>query len=395
MSRRIDHPRYAHPSLNLLPAVALATAILSGCGQGENEASAMPPPQVGVAQVQVQNVSRWDQFNGRIEATETVELRPRVTGYIERVAFREGQEVKQGDVLFNIDPRSYRAELQRAEAQLKRAQALARQSRNEAQRAKVLVQSQAVSTEQYEQRRAADESAQADVRAAQAALATAQLNLQWTEVRAPIDGRTDRARVTAGNLVVAGDAASVLTTLVSQEQAYVYFDVDENAFLRYAQMARDGSRPDGSNGSLPVRIGLANESGFPHAGTLDFVSNQLNRSSGTVRLRAVLDNRERLFTPGLYARVQLLGSGEFEAMLVDDKAILTDQDRKYVYIVDEQGLAQRRDVQPGGSAEGLRIIDKGLQPGDRVIVSGVQKVFMPGMPVDAQPQADSADHAAN
>nr|WP_096426325.1 efflux RND transporter periplasmic adaptor subunit [Pseudomonas putida] len=352
----------------------------------------MPPPQVGVAPVQMKTVTRWDQFNGRIEATETVELRPRVTGYIERVAFREGQEVKRGDVLFSIDPRSYRAELQHAEAQLKRAQALARQSRNEAQRAKVLVQSHAVSTEQYEQRRASDESAQADVRAAQAALATAQLNLQWTEVRAPIDGRTDRARVTAGNLVVAGDAASVLTTLVSQAQAYVYFDVDENAFLRYAQMARDGSRPDGS---LPVRIGLANESDFPHAGNLDFASNQLNRSSGTMRLRAVLDNRERRFTPGLYARVQLLGSGEFEAMLVDDKAILTDQDRKYVYIVDEQGLAQRRDVQPGGTAEGLRIIDKGLKPGDRVIVSGVQKVFMPGIPVDVQTQADSADHAAN
>ncbi|ORL54801.1 efflux transporter periplasmic adaptor subunit [Pseudomonas aeruginosa] len=394
MSRCVNHPRCARSRLSLLPAAVLAAVLLSGCAEEEGGAHGMPP-QVGVAPVLVKTVSHWDQFNGRIEATETVELRPRVTGYIERVAFREGQEVKKGDVLFNIDPRSYRAELQRAEAQLKRAQALARQSANEAQRAKVLVQSQAVSTEQYEQRRAADESAQADVRAAQAALATAQLKLQWTEVRAPIDGRTDRARVTAGNLVVAGDAASVLTTLVSQEQAYVYFDVDENAFLRYAQMARDGSRPDGSGGSLPVRIGLANEQGFPHAGTLDFASNQLNRSSGTLRLRAVLDNHERLFTPGLYARVQLLGSGEFEAMLVDDKAILTDQDRKYVYIVDEQGLAQRRDVQPGGSAEGLRIIDNGLQRGDRVIVSGMQKVFMPGMPVDAQAQADSADHAAN
>ncbi|WP_413795213.1 MULTISPECIES: efflux RND transporter periplasmic adaptor subunit [unclassified Pseudomonas] len=332
-------------------------------------------------------ISRWDEYNGRIEAIEVVELRPRVSGYVDRVAFKEGQEVRKGDVLFTIDPRSYRAELSRAEAQLSRARSLARQSKGEADRAKVLVESQAISTELWEQRRAADETAQADVQAAQAAVETAKLNLEWTQVRAPIDGRADRAFVTAGNLVAAGDSASVLTTLVSQDKVFVYFEADENAFLRYARMAREGQRPSEREGKLPVQIGLADEPDFPHTGTVDFLSNQVDRASGTIRVRAVLDNKARVFTPGLYARVRLLGSGQFNALLIDDKAVLTDQTRKYVYIVDDNGTAQRRDVRLGGTSEGLRVVEEGLKEGDRVIVSGVQKVFMPGMPVDAQPLA--------
>ncbi|VFR54324.1 RND efflux system, membrane fusion protein CmeA [plant metagenome] len=346
-----------------------------------------------MTQIAPKQISQWDEYNGRIEATEVVELRPRVSGYVERVAFHEGQEVKKGDVLFTIDVRSYRAELSRAEAQLARARSVAQQSRSEAVRAKALVERQAISTEAWEQRRTADESAQADVQAAQAAVETAKLNLEWTQVRAPINGRADRALVTAGNLVAAGDAASVLTTLVSQDKVYVYFEADENAFLRYARMAREGQRPNERDGKLPVRIGLADESGFPHAGTVDFLSNQVDRASGTIRVRAVLDNKERIFTPGLYARVRLLGSGQFDALLVDDKAILTDQTRKYVYIVDENGTAQRRDVRLGGTSQGLRVIEDGLKEGDRVIVNGVQKIFMPGMPVEAQAVAAAAPAA--
>ena len=388
-----SHVALARQRLAVLAMSVLSLSILAGCN-GEVASQSPPKPQVSVTPIQPKQISRWDEYNGRIEATEVVELRPRVSGYVERVVFREGQEVKKGDVLFTIDARSYRAELSRAEAQLARARSVARQGRSEAVRAKALVERQAISTEAWEQRRTADESAQADVQAAQAAVETAKLNLEWTQVRAPIDGRADRALVTAGNFVTAGDAASVLTTLVSQDKVYVYFEADENAFLRYARMAREGQRPSERDGKLPVQIGLADETGFPHAGAVDFLSNQVDRASGTIRVRAVLDNKARVFTPGLYARVRLLGSGQFNALLVDDKAILTDQTRNYVYIVDENGTAQRRDVSLGGTSDGLRVVEDGLKEGDRVVVNGVQKIFMPGMPVEAQTVATAAPGGA-
>ena len=306
-----------------------------------------------------------------------------MSGYVERVAYREGDEVKKGDVLFMIDARSYRAELARAQAQLTRARSEAGRSRSEAQRAKVLVEQQAVSTEAWEQRRAADESAQAEVQAAQAAVETAQLNLERTQVRSPINGRASRARFTAGTLVAASDAASVLTTIVFQDRVYTYFEADEKAFLRYSRMARKGERPSERGGQLPVQIALADKADFSHTGTVDFLDNQVDRGSGTIAVRAVLDNKDRVFTPGLYTRVRLVGSGEFSAVLIDDKAVLTDHDRNYVYIVDKDGLAQRRDVKLGGSSHWLRIVRGGLAAGDRVIVNGAQKVFLPGMPVQA------------
>ncbi len=190
--------------------------------------------------------------------------------------------------------------------------------------------------------------------------------------------------VTAGNLVTAGDSASVLTTLVSLDKVFVYFDADEGTFLRYAQMARKGERPSERDSDLPVKVGLSGEEGYPHEGKVDFLDNQVTRSTGTIRVRALLDNADRTFTPGLFARVQLLGSGQFQAMLIDEKAVLTDQDRKYVYVVDKEGKAQRHDITLGRNADGLRIVQQGLKAGDRVIIDGVQKVFMPGMPVQAK-----------
>ncbi len=373
--------------LTLGVASLLAIAVIAGCRGNAGENHAPPPPSVSAAKVLVKPISQWDEFSGRIEAVESVDLRPRVSGYIERVNYREGQEVKKGDVLFTIDSRSYRAELARAQAELARARTEAALGRSESARAKKLADLQALSTEEYEQRRAAADQSQANVAAAQAAVDTARLNLEWTQVRAPIDGRAGRALVTAGNLVSAGDAASVLTTLVSLDKVHVHFDADEQSFLRYARMARDGDRPSERDGKVPVQVGLVDESGFPHEGIVDFLDNQIDRGTGTIRARALLDNADRVFTPGLYARVRLLGSGRFDALLIDDKAVLTDQDRKYVYVVDDKGLAQRRDVELGRIAGGLRIVEKGLGPKDRVIVSGVQKVFFPGMPVDAKPVA--------
>ena len=393
--------------MNMIPAVSmraprvlalgsaslLALAVLAGCS-GQASEGPPPAPQVGVATVAIKPVRQWDEYSGRIEAVESVELRPRVSGYIEQVNYREGQEVKKGDVLFTIDARSYRAELARAQADLSRARTRAELGRSEAERARRLSEQQVISTEAWEQRRSAAEQAQADVAAAQAAVETARLAMEWTQVRSPIDGRAGRALVTAGNLVGAGDAASVLTTVVSLDKVHVHFDADERSFLRYAEMARDGQRPSERDGQVPVQVALADESGFPHAGTVDFLDNQVDRGTGTIRARAVLDNADRRFTPGLYARVRVLGSGEFKAALVDDKAVLTDQDRKYVYVVDGEGKAQRRDVQVGRKAGELRIVEQGLAAGDKVIVSGVQKVFFPGMPVQARPVAMETKPAA-
>ena len=367
---------------------ALALAILAACSGGHaEEAGAPPAPEVSAAPVLVKQVSQWDEFSGRVEAVENVDLRPRVSGYIDKVNYIEGQEVKKGDVLFTIDARSYQAEYDRARAEVARARTQSTLARGESERAKRLSEQQAISTETWEQRRAASDQAGAQLQAAQAALDAAALNLEFTKVRAPINGRAGRAMVTAGNLVSAGDAASVLTTLVSLDKVHVYFDADEATFLRYAQMARKGERPSERDESLPVRIGLSGEQGFPHEGKVDFLDNQVTRSTGTIRVRALLDNADRQFTPGLFARVQLLGSGQFQAMLIDDRAVLTDQDRKYVYVVDKDGKAQRRDIALGRSAEGLRIVENGLAAGDKVIVDGVQKVFMPGMPVQAKPVA--------
>lgn len=367
---------------------ALAIAILAACSGGHaQEAAAPPAPEVSAAPVLVRQVSQWDEFSGRFEAVQSVELRPRVSGYIDKVNYVEGQEVKKGDVLFTIDARSYQAEFDRARAELARARTQAALAHSESERARRLAEQQAIAAETAEQRRASAEQAAAQVQAAQAALDAARLNLEFTRVRAPIDGRAGRALVTAGNLVTAGDAASVLTTLVSLDTMHVHFDADESTFLRYMKMAREGGRPSAREQALPVKVALSGEEGFPHDGKVDFLDNQVTRSTGTIGVRALLDNRDRQFTPGLFARVRLLGSGEFQALLIDDRAVLTDQDRKYVYVVDKDGKAQRRDVRLGRSAEGLRIVEQGLAAGDKVIVDGVQKVFMPGTPVQAKPVA--------
>jgi len=365
--------------LTLLGMVLLITQ-LSGCDKGVAQNAPPPPPEVSAAPVLIKPVSQWDNFNGRVEAVQSVQLRPRVSGYIDSVNYREGDEVKKGQVLFTIDDRSYRAALEQAKAELARARSQASLARSESGRSEKLIGTQAISREAWEQRRSAASQAQADVLAAEAAVDMAQLNLDFTRVTAPIDGRASRAQITAGNLVTAGDSASVLTTLVSQQQMYVYFDVDENTFLNYQAMARQGQQRH----ALPVEIALVGEQGFTHQGKIDFTDNQLTASTGTIRMRALLDNQQRQFTPGLFARVRLPGSAQFEAVLIDDKAVLTDQDRKYVYVVDGEGKAQRRDIQPGAMIDGLRIVKSGLHAGDKVIIAGLQKVFMPGMPVTAQ-----------
>ncbi|WP_422730966.1 efflux RND transporter periplasmic adaptor subunit [Litchfieldella qijiaojingensis] len=368
--------------MHMVISMLLGLAFLAGCDtQADSAQQQPPPPEVSVAEVVVKDVSFWDEFTGHIEAVETVELRPRVAGYIERINYTEGQIVDKGDVLFVIDQRPYRAELARAEADLQRAQARAELARAEAARAEALAQTRAISREELDQRRAASAEAEADVLAARAVVETASLNMEYTEVRAPIAGRTGRALVTAGNLV---SDTTPLTSIVSLDQVHVHFFADEQSYLRYGAMERSGERPSSREERTPVRVGLASDIGYPYEGEVDFVDNQLDTSAGTILMRAVLDNRDGRFAPGMFARVQLRGNDSDNALLIDDKAVLTDQDRKYVYVVDDQGVAVRKDVQLGRMAEGLRVINSGLDPGDRVVVRGAQRIFFPGMPVAAQ-----------
>lgn len=369
----------------MVTALMAGLVVLSGCeSQADTQEGAdqgPPPPQVSVAQVLVEDVELWDAFTGRIEAVETVDLRPRVSGYIDSIHYTEGQDVAQGDVLFTIDPRPYRAELARAEAALQRARAGAELARSEAARAEALAQSRSISREELDQRRAAAATAEADILAAQASADTARLNMAFTEVRAPIAGRTGRALVTPGNLV---SEATPLTRIVALDRVHVHFHSDEQAYLRYEAMSRNGERENLRGASFPVRVGLANDVGYPYLGEVDFVDNRLDAEAGTILARAVLDNSEGRFAPGMYARVQLLAGSADDSLLIDDKAVLTDQDRKYVYVVDGEGRAMRRDVQLGRMIDGLRMVTEGLEPTDQVVVSGAQRIFFPGMQVAAE-----------
>ncbi|RPD85505.1 efflux RND transporter periplasmic adaptor subunit [Luteimonas sp. 100069] len=376
------HSRPRRRVWRALAATGLAAAVafaVAGCDTRAQDQTAPAPPDVGVAAVLSEQVQDWNEATGRVAAVESVELRPRVSGYVERVAYAEGDEVAKGDLLFVIDPRPYRAALQRAEAELARARAEAQLAKTRHTRARSLIEASAISRDDFEARSAGLAEAEAAVRAAQAMVETARLDLAFTQVRAPVAGRAGRAMLTTGNLAQAD--ASLLTTVVSQDPVHVYFETDERTFLRHQAMSRAGERRNADNA---VRVGLADEAGHPHAGTVDFLDNQINPATGTVRARAVLPNPDRRFTPGLFARVQLEGASARPAILIDDKAVITDQDRKYVYVVGEDNTAQRRDIVPGRMVEGLRVVESGLATGDRVIVNGVQKVFMPGMPVAPQ-----------
>ena len=373
----------------LSAACALLLA-LSGCHDGKGETSAHPLPEVGVTTVAPRTIRLADEFNGRVEAVDAVELRPRVSGYLQRIAYKEGDLVAQGAVLFEIDPRPYRIALDRANAQQQRARAAASLANVQLKRVQTLIDAHATSQEELDNARATAEQARADLQAADAAVADAKLNLGFTEVRAPIAGRVGRAIATAGNLARADD--TLLTTVVSQNPVYVYFDCDEQSYLRYN--ARRADPKHRAIGADPVRVGLANETGFPHAGTVDFLDNRLDPQTGTIRARVRLPNADHTFTPGLYARVQLVSGRDQDALLVDDKAVLTDQDRKYVYVIGAGDKALRRDVTIGRALDGERIVEKGLQSGDRVVVDGVQRIYYPGAQVKPKVLSARADAGA-
>jgi RND family efflux transporter MFP subunit len=361
----------------VLPALAAAvlTLLLQGCKSEAQEQAAAPLPQVSVAAALEREVQEWDEFTGRLEAVESVEVRPRVTGYIDSVNFSEGSVVKKGDLLFVIDQRPYRAELAKAEAELARAVARAELNVSDVVRSEKLLGVKAVSREEYDQRLNAQRESQANVEAARAAVTAAKLDLEFTRVTSPISGRVSRAVVTAGNLVTGGSTqATLLTTVVSIDPIYVTFEGDEQVYLKYTELARRGDRPSSRDAANPVLMALANEEGFPHKGAMSFVDNQVDSRTGTIRARASFDNKDGFLTPGLFARVKLLGHSSHKVVLVDDRAVGTDQSQKFVYVVDGENKVSYRGVKVGRLTDGLRIVQDGLQPGENVIVNGLQRV---------------------
>jgi RND family efflux transporter MFP subunit len=352
-----------------------------------------PPPEVTVAQALSRKVSDSAEFTGRLQAVNTVQVQPRVGGFIESVHFQEGALVHKGDVLFQLDARPYQAEVDRLGANQAQARAELSLAETNQRRADMLLAQHAIAQQEADRQGTTEQSARAQLAAATAALAAARLNLDFTQVRSPIDGRVSNARFTAGNLVTSND---VLTSVVSVNPVYVYFDVDEQTWLKLDHLRAKATQA-GRSARIEAAMGLADEAGHPHEGRLDFVDNQLHTGSGTMRLRAVFDNSDGLYTPGLYARVQLQSGQARSRVLVDDRAIGTDLGNQFVYVVDKQHKVQYRKVSTGALFAGLRVIDSGLDTGDVVVVNGLQRV-RPGVEVNPQKVAmsyrlDRADKA--
>jgi multidrug efflux system membrane fusion protein len=365
--------------------------IRSACGTA-------PATPVSVAAVIEKQVNEWDEFTGRLEAIDKVEVRPRVSGYIDRIAFREGSEVSRGDLLFEIDARPFQTELNRVDAELARAKSQFELAHSQLRRAEQLLQQNFISQQAYDDRANASREAAANVKGAEAAVANARLNLDYTKIRAPVAGRVGRAEVTVGNLVtgLGGPNATLLTTLMSIDPIYAYFEGDELVYLKYGELARASARPSSRTNRNPIYLGLANEQGHPHKGYVDFVDNQLNTQTGTIRARAVFDNKDRIFTPGLFARLKLIGSGTYGAILINDRAIGTDQSKKFVLVVGADNKAVYREVKLGPMVDNLRVVKQGLKPGEVIVVNGIQRV-RPGESVTPQrvPMEGAAEATAS
>jgi RND family efflux transporter MFP subunit len=332
---------------------------------------------VTVARPLSQELVEWDEFIGRLVAPEVVDVRARVSGYLQKVHFREGSDVKAGDLLFTIDPRPYQAVVDGAQADLERSQVRVELAKMEARRAKTLSESRAIAQEEIEQRNQALAEAEANFRSAEATLKTAQLELEFTQLKAPITGRISYALVTEGNLISGGannSNATVLTTIVALNPIHCYLDVDEQSSLKYRDLLRQGKRPSALEEKIPAEMGLANQTGYPHKGVIDFVDNKLDPSTGVIRARAVFPNEDHLMVPGFFARVRIPGSGRYEACLVQDNAVSTDQGQPILFVLDENDAVRQVPVTLGPLHDGLRIVKEGINKNDRIVVNGVALV---------------------
>lgn len=358
--------------------VPLAAAMLAGCkpvAHGPAGPAQAGVPEVTVAKPLAKRITDWDEYTGRLIARERVEVRARVSGYLTEVHFKEGTEVKEGDLLFTIDPRPYEAAVQRAEAVLAQARTSADFAEVEARNVGTLRQGQAISAEEAERRLKSAAGEQAAVRAAEAELVAAKLDLEFTRIKTPISGRVSDARVTEGNLVTGGTKdATLLTTIVTLDPIYVDFEADERSALKYREMHRNGERKSALFNTIPAEMALVSEKGWPHRGQVDFVDNQVNPSTGTIRGRAVFPNADRLMSPGFFAKVRIPGSGEYDGLLIRDSAVGDDQGSSYVWVIDAGNKAVYRPVKLGPLINGLRIVREGLKADERVVVLGIMSV---------------------
>ena len=364
----------------LLSLLLFAALSLAGCDRKPAAGAAPPPPSVTVAHPVQKVITEWDEFTGRFAAVESVEVRARVSGFIDSVHFKEGQIVKQGDLLFIIDPRPYRNAVDQAKADVERAKARLEIASLDVQRAAPLVRSQSVTEREFDTRRSTERDAAAQVASAEAARKQAELNLEWTEVRAPISGRISDKRVDPGNLITGGSTgATLLTVIVSIDPIHFVFDGAEADFLRYLRLAAAGTRASSRDVQNPVLVRLADETDYKHQGRMNFVDNALNPRTGTIRGRAVFDNKDGFLTPGFFGRLRLFG-GEHEALLLPDSAILSDQSRRIVFTVAEDGTVGTNLVELGPIVDGLRVIRSGIVSTDRIVIEGLQRA-RPGQKV--------------
>jgi len=366
--------------------VGLAISLLlTGCKKPA--APVAPPPTVSVVQPVAREVIEWDEYIGRLESPETVEIRARVSGYLDKVHFKEGKEVKKGDLLFTIDQRPYQAEYDRAQAEHQRAVTQADLAKNDFDRANKLIATKAISEEDFDTKSKLYGAAQATVMSAKAAADLAKLNLEFTEIHSPIDGRISRALVTEGNLVssgISGSGATLLTTVVSLNPLYLYGDADERSILKYLRLRHEGARVSARDAEIPAEMQLADETGFPHKGYMDFVDNRIDPNTGTMRARGVFTNADHSLSPGFFGRIRIPGSGKYQALLIPDRALGSDQSVKFVFVVNAEKKVEFRPVKIGPMHDGLRIVKEGLKPGEQVIVEGLLRV-RPGVVVDAKP----------
>lgn len=375
------------PLAALMALASLAALTLSGCDESKAGAPAAAPagPPVTAALVISRPITETQEFSGRLEAVEKVDIRARVGGFVTSVNFQPGSLVKKGDVLFVIDTRPFQAEVSRAEAAASSARAKAELAKLELVRAERLLADKAIAQREFEEKASGMKELDANVRAAQATLEAARLNLGYARITAPISGRVSKAEVTPGNLV---DGSVVLTSVVSSNPIYATFDGDEETYLRVGPVSRQGP-------PVTVRVGLANETGFPHQGKLEFVDNQLDARTGSVRMRATFDNPDNQLVPGLFARVQLGGGAApaKDTILISDRAVGTDQNRKFVYVIKADSTAEYRTVTLGPVFDGLRVVRSGIKPGEKIVVNGLQRV-QPGAPVTATLAAMDGDSQA-
>jgi multidrug efflux system membrane fusion protein len=391
-SKKFVSKKVSTPLLFGLPALTLIALVL-GLGRSEAKPAPAAPalPEVTVAEVIHKPLHEWQEFSGRLQAVNTVEVRPRVSGYIDKVAFPEGARVKKGQLLFQIDPRPFQAEVDRLNAERVRANSDLELARANHARAERLIAANAISREEYDRLSAAETSAKGELGSVGGSLAAANLNREFTEVRAPIDGHVSRALITAGNLVT---SASLLTTVVSDDPVYAYFDADEQTYLRYRKLdagapGQDAARSDAASG---VFMGLVDEQGYPHEGELNFVDNQVDPTTGTIRARAVFANPDGRYTPGLFARIRLVGGDDADTVLIEDRAVGTDLGKKFVLVLKPDHSLESRFVELGPEIEGLRVVKQGLSDGEVIVVNGLQHVH-PGQTVAPTQVAMNQDNA--